>query len=231
MITAPGPHGHPAWPSSMRRRVIASWPTMHFGVGPQEDLDAMPGPLGDPTWLIASGESQVRLKRYANLATNRRKATYQVMEPVLLRVVIMIQVVVRDGRIGRGPSRVTAEGGEVLTSFESERPFDEGDRLTLPDGTTVCVIGSTEEVSPTSWRQVVYVGDDFDLPADLPPVPPEPFKITVPMAAKFRNAYARDQVIGSPLKLTVKDRVMIGVVVDWIDEDHSGVTLVVEGPL
>jgi hypothetical protein len=76
------------------------------------------------------------------------------------RVKRMIEVTVHDGRVGRDPTRVTPEGhGEVLQTFESDRPIEEGEVLTLDDGTRVKVIGVTETLAPGSWKQAVHVGD------------------------------------------------------------------------
>lgn len=71
-----------------------------------------------------------------------------------------IKVTVRDGRMGRDPGLVDDEGGEVLMAFEAARPLDVGDRLTLPDGAEVVVIGLTEHLGGADgWGQVVFVGD------------------------------------------------------------------------
>jgi hypothetical protein len=76
----------------------------------------------------------------------------------------VIYIEVRDGRMGRDPELVTEAGGELLASFKSDRPFEEGDRLTLPDGTTVQVIGYDEVIGdPQGWKQVLFVGDVFDV--------------------------------------------------------------------
>jgi hypothetical protein len=75
----------------------------------------------------------------------------------------MIRIEVRDGRIGRDPALVTEEGGELLASFDSPEPLDEGARLTLPDGTVVEVIGFQETFNDVHWTQVVSVGGVFDV--------------------------------------------------------------------
>lgn len=72
-----------------------------------------------------------------------------------------IKVIVRDGRMGRDPQLVTDEGGEVLMTFDSDRPYDEGDVLTLPNGDRVQVIGLKETISATGWDLTLYVGDLF----------------------------------------------------------------------
>ena len=50
-------------------------------------------------------------------------------------------MIVRDGRIGRDPALVTEDGGEILMEFDADHRVEVGERLTLPDGTDVVVIG------------------------------------------------------------------------------------------
>lgn len=89
---------------------------------------------------------------------------------------LMTQITVRDGRMGRDPSRVTDEGGEVLHSFEM--PYDPGkwpdvgDRLTLPSGEEVEVIGVKENMRGNEQNQItehlmtLIVGNAFDVRGD-----------------------------------------------------------------
>jgi len=71
-----------------------------------------------------------------------------------------IKVTVRDGRAGRDPAKVTLDGGAVLAEFEKDfPPFDEGDRIDLPDGSPVMVIGSTERIYGDRYEQTVHVGN------------------------------------------------------------------------
>lgn len=82
------------------------------------------------------------------------------------------QVIVRDGRIGRDPSRVTEAGGEVLheydMDFDPERWPDVGDRITLPNGDEVEVIGVNEQLEANERNEItehtltVFVGDVWD---------------------------------------------------------------------
>jgi len=51
------------------------------------------------------------------------------------------RTIVRDGRIGRDPALVTEDGGEILMEFDADHRVEVGERLTLPDGTDVVVIG------------------------------------------------------------------------------------------
>lgn len=78
-------------------------------------------------------------------------------------LVSMVRIEVRDGRIGRDPALVTEEGGELLASFDSPEPLEEGARLTLPDGTVVEVIGYRETFIDDRWTQVLAVGGVFDV--------------------------------------------------------------------
>lgn len=71
-----------------------------------------------------------------------------------------IKVTVRDGRAGRDPAQLTPDGqGAILAEFDKDLPtFDEGDRLILPDGSPVMVIGSTERIDKDHIEQTVHVG-------------------------------------------------------------------------
>jgi len=73
----------------------------------------------------------------------------------------MVRVIVRDGRASRDPNLVTVDGGEVLAELDVERRYRAGDRLTLPDGTDVVVIGVRERVVPHQREpiQTVNVGN------------------------------------------------------------------------
>lgn len=71
-----------------------------------------------------------------------------------------ISVEVRDGRVGRDPSLVTAAGGEVLHRFHTDVPYNVGDPMQLPDETDVEVIGVQERIDH-QWVQVVTVGDNW----------------------------------------------------------------------
>jgi hypothetical protein len=70
-----------------------------------------------------------------------------------------IKLTVRDGRAGRDPAQVTPDGGEILAAFEHNSTFDEGDRLILPDGSPVMVIGSTERIYRDRVEQTVHIGN------------------------------------------------------------------------
>lgn len=56
-----------------------------------------------------------------------------------------------------------------------------------------------------------------------------PVRFTLPMKSSFRDKTDREQTIGSPIRWSLGDDVMMqGVVVDWTDEPGGGVTLTVE---
>lgn len=80
-----------------------------------------------------------------------------------------IQITVRDGRSGRDRALDTEEGGVVLMQFEGPRFLDEGERLTLPDGSEVEIIGGNEHMGGEDWRQTVFVGNVWNTP-DAPPI-------------------------------------------------------------
>ena len=72
---------------------------------------------------------------------------------------MQLQVVVRDGRIGRDPAQVTDEGGPVLGTFQADRFIEVGERINLPDGTMAPVIGSREEYGTVGATLTLFVGD------------------------------------------------------------------------
>jgi hypothetical protein len=73
-----------------------------------------------------------------------------------------IKVTIRDGRVGRDPAQVTADGhGAILETRDCVQPIEVDDRLTLSDGTEVVVVGVDESLRPDSWEQTVHVGNVF----------------------------------------------------------------------
>lgn len=72
-----------------------------------------------------------------------------------------IHVEVRDGRMGRDQSMVTEAGGELLMEYDTDVPVDVSDRLMLPGGTEVEVIGYRELLGET-WTQIASVGNTLD---------------------------------------------------------------------
>jgi hypothetical protein len=73
------------------------------------------------------------------------------------------RTIVRDGRVGRDPTLVTEDGGEILGEFEADHPVDIGERLTLPDGNEVVVIGQNVAFGGMMVPTVtVHVGDLFE---------------------------------------------------------------------
>jgi hypothetical protein len=67
-------------------------------------------------------------------------------------------VIVREARSGPDPAFVTGEGGQVLDEFESDRIYDLGDHLSLPDGTEVEVIAFRETFAG-EHTQTLMIGD------------------------------------------------------------------------
>ncbi len=53
--------------------------------------------------------------------------------------------------------------GELLAEFEREHPLNEGDDLTLPDGTAVKVIELRDAFGgPLEWSQLLVVAELLD---------------------------------------------------------------------
>jgi len=73
---------------------------------------------------------------------------------------IEIQITVRDARSGRDPALVTDQGGEVLMEYVRKTMHEEGDVITLPDGTEVDVLHSGEQFSRDTDHpsQIVRIG-------------------------------------------------------------------------
>ena len=66
-------------------------------------------------------------------------------------------VVVREGR-GRQDPALGSEDGEVLMEFEADRLYGRCDRLTLPDGSEVEIVGARWDTSGQT-TQTLYVGN------------------------------------------------------------------------
>jgi hypothetical protein len=77
-----------------------------------------------------------------------------------------VPVTVRDGRAGLDAARVTAEGGEILDSYEvSEDPRTwpkQGDVIQLPTGDQARVAFVNESIAPDGFSLTVIAGDIFD---------------------------------------------------------------------
>ena len=64
-----------------------------------------------------------------------------------------VEIEVHDGRIGRDPAKVEADGcGELLATYKRMAPVEIGDRLRLPTGEVVPVIGIKDR-----WQRGVRV--------------------------------------------------------------------------
>ncbi|MEU1908474.1 hypothetical protein [Streptomyces hygroscopicus] len=56
-----------------------------------------------------------------------------------------------------------------------------------------------------------------------------PVRFTLPMKPSFREKANREQAVGTPIRWSLGEDVMMqGIVVDWTDEPDGGVTLTVE---
>ncbi len=72
----------------------------------------------------------------------------------------MVEITIRDGRIGRNPAQDTPEGGPILATVERAEPLEVGQRVNLPDGAIVKIIGTKDDILPgQSWRQTVFIGN------------------------------------------------------------------------
>ncbi len=89
-------------------------------------------------------------------------SVYDVAVPVCCTAmfVVMIEVVVRDGRAGRDRTQDSAEGGVVLATLQRDQPFEIGDVIALADGEPVVIIGSKEAILPAQgWKQTVFIDE------------------------------------------------------------------------
>jgi glutamine synthetase type III len=72
----------------------------------------------------------------------------------------IVWVRVHDGRADRNPALVDASGlGEVLTMFGTDRAFDIGSFITLPNNSRWPLVGVRETFDATGWTQDVSIGD------------------------------------------------------------------------
>jgi hypothetical protein len=72
-----------------------------------------------------------------------------------------IKLTIRDGRVGRDPSLVGADGlGEVLAVRYVDVPVTEGDLLTLDNGDVVQIIGRSDTIGTDgTWEIVAFIGN------------------------------------------------------------------------
>ena len=109
----------------------------------------------------AEAETVVRIVRQVDRSARRidSPAVDTVDSPVA-ESAYAIQVTVRDARVDRDPSLVTDQGGEVLMEYTRKTLHEEGDVITLPDGTEVDVLHSSETHTDESdhQSQIVRVG-------------------------------------------------------------------------
>lgn len=63
----------------------------------------------------------------------------------------------------------------------------------------------------------------------MEPTPSAPTRFTLPMKPSFKEKADRDSTIGTPIRWSMGDDVMMqGVVVDWTDEPDGSITLTVD---
>jgi hypothetical protein len=72
---------------------------------------------------------------------------------------------VHDARAGRDGRLADPETGmgELLLTFRRDRPYNLGDKLWLPDGSVVEVVGVAERWYEDAAEQDLSVGDVFDM--------------------------------------------------------------------
>ena len=71
----------------------------------------------------------------------------------------MGRVVVRSVGVERDPALVDGEDGTILAEFDDDRVWSVGDRLNLPNGDEVQVLGFRELLSDVDPRKVLFVGE------------------------------------------------------------------------
>ena len=71
---------------------------------------------------------------------------------------VVARVIVREARSGPDPAYVTEDGGQVLDEFDSDRIYDLGEPLSLPDGTEVKGIAFRETFAG-EHMQTVMIGN------------------------------------------------------------------------
>ncbi|MDT4951258.1 MAG: hypothetical protein QOJ37_3853 [Pseudonocardiales bacterium] len=74
----------------------------------------------------------------------------------------IVTIRVRDGRFGRDPALADEDGqlGEILMTFERDKPYSIGEPITLPDGWTWPVIGYHEKFNRREYSQDVTIGEE-----------------------------------------------------------------------
>ena len=71
----------------------------------------------------------------------------------------MRRVVIRSVGVERDPAFMDGDDGTILAEFDDDRIWSVGDRLNLPNGDEVQVLGLRELLSGVDPRSVLFVGD------------------------------------------------------------------------
>ena len=71
----------------------------------------------------------------------------------------MRRVVTRSVGVERDPAFIDGDDGTILAEFDDDRIWSVGDRLNLPNGDEVQVLGLRDLLSGVEPRSVLLVGD------------------------------------------------------------------------
>ncbi len=71
----------------------------------------------------------------------------------------MRRVVIRSVGVERDPAFIDGDDGTILAEFDDDRIWSVGDRLNLPNGDEVQVLGLRDLLSGVEPRSVLLVGD------------------------------------------------------------------------
>ena len=71
----------------------------------------------------------------------------------------MRRVVIRSVGVEGDPAFMDGDGGTILAEFDDDRMWSVGDRVNLPNGDEVQVLGLRELLSGVDPRSVLCVGD------------------------------------------------------------------------
>ena len=70
----------------------------------------------------------------------------------------MRRVVTRSVGVERDPAFIDGDDGTILAEFDDDRIWSVGDRLNLPNGDEVQVLGFRELLGEVNPRSVLFVG-------------------------------------------------------------------------
>jgi len=72
---------------------------------------------------------------------------------------VVRRVVIRSVGVERDPAFIDGDDGTILAEFDDDRIWSVGDRLNLPNGDEVQVLGLRDLLSGVEPRSVLLVGD------------------------------------------------------------------------